>query len=172
MKVPFQRIMIFGLPGSGKSTFAIQLAKELKLPLYHLDKHFFIHKWIERDKEEFAEIHQKILNSKKWIIDGNALSFLEPRYARAELVLYFCASHPLCFGRLIKRRFFKDRSIQDRALNCPERLRYPLVKYMWTFNKRVQPLIQRLSKTYPTIPLYTIKSPQDLNRALKLILRT
>ena len=35
-----QRIMIFGRPGSGKSTFAVELALKLNLPLYHLDKYF------------------------------------------------------------------------------------------------------------------------------------
>lgn len=35
------RIAVIGLPGSGKSTFAIQLANILHLPVHHLDKHMF-----------------------------------------------------------------------------------------------------------------------------------
>lgn len=37
----YQKICIFGRPGSGKSTFALQLHKKLNLPLYHLDKYFY-----------------------------------------------------------------------------------------------------------------------------------
>jgi adenylate kinase family enzyme len=37
----FKRIMIFGRPGSGKSTFATWLSRALNLPLHHLDKHFY-----------------------------------------------------------------------------------------------------------------------------------
>jgi len=37
-----KKIMIVGIPGSGKSTFALKLSQFLDLPLYHLDKYFFI----------------------------------------------------------------------------------------------------------------------------------
>jgi adenylate kinase family enzyme len=36
------KIMVFGLPGSGKSTFATKLAQSLNLPIYHLDRHFYV----------------------------------------------------------------------------------------------------------------------------------
>ncbi len=163
----YNRIMIFGLPGSGKSTFAVHLAHQLNLPLYHLDKYFFVKNWIERDNEEFLSFQQKIINQSQWIIDGNALGSLEMRYARADLVLYFCSSRPLCFGRLIKRRFFKDKSIQDRAINCPENLRPRLIKYMWTFDKRIQPLLTKLHNSYPTTPFYKIRSSTDLEEIIQ-----
>ena len=51
-----KRIMIFGLPGSGKSTFAVRLARLLHLPVVHLDKYFFIHNWNKRDHEDFLKI--------------------------------------------------------------------------------------------------------------------
>ena len=164
----YQRIMIFGLPGSGKSTFAVQLAHQLKLPLHHLDKHFFMENWVERDKEAFLNIQRDLVNQERWIIDGNAIRSLEMRYSRADLILYFCFSRPLCLGRLIKRRFFKKRSIQDKAEGCWERLPSHLVKYMWTFDQRVRPLLEHLQKTYPQTAFYKIRSAQDLKEVLKL----
>jgi adenylate kinase family enzyme len=50
-----KKIMIFGRPGSGKSTFALDLQKMLKIPFYHLDKYFFRDNWVERDYDEFLE---------------------------------------------------------------------------------------------------------------------
>lgn len=50
------KIMVFGLPGSGKSTFATKLAQSLNLPIYHLDRHFYVENWVERDYQEFLEI--------------------------------------------------------------------------------------------------------------------
>ncbi len=164
----YKRIMLFGLPGSGKSTFAVHLSRDLKLPLYHLDKHFFIEDWIERDKEEFLNIQRTIVAHDQWIIDGNALASLELRYSRADLSLFFCLPRPLCLGRLLKRRFFKDSSIDDRGPGCPERLRFPLIKYMWTFERRVSPILKRLQKAYPHTPFYKIESFQDLNKIIKL----
>ena len=37
-----RKIMIFGRPGSGKSTFAVKLSRSIVFPLYHLDKYFYI----------------------------------------------------------------------------------------------------------------------------------
>lgn len=51
-----KKIMIFGRPGSGKSTFATWLSQSLDLPLHHLDKHFYIRNWVERDYNEFLQI--------------------------------------------------------------------------------------------------------------------
>jgi adenylate kinase family enzyme len=156
--------MIFGLPGAGKTTFALKLSHQLNLPIYHLDKYFFIENWVERGKIAFLNDQKEMVKQERWIIDGNALGSLEIRYARADLVLYFCPPRPLCLSRLIKRRFFKDLSIQDRADGCAEQLKWPLVHYMWTFDHRVQPLIHRLQHKYPKIPFYRIRSPNDLGR--------
>jgi len=160
--------MIFGLPGSGKSTLAMTLSQSLKLPFYHLDKYFYVENWVERDKKDFLTIQQKLVEQDTWIIDGNAIRSLEMRYARADLVLYFCVPRPLCLGRLIKRRFFKDTSIQDRAKGCRERLPFHLIRYMWTFDHRVRPILEQLQKAYPTTPFYKIRSATDLKNALPL----
>jgi adenylate kinase family enzyme len=158
----YQRIMIFGFPGAGKTTFALKLSHQLNLLLYHLDKYFFIENWVEREKEEFLNDQKAIVKQNNWIIDGNALGSLEIRYARADLVLYFCPPRSLCLSRLIKRRFFKDLSIQDRAEGCAEQLKWPLVRYMWKFDRRVQPLIHQLQHKYPKTPFYRIKTVNDL----------
>ena len=56
------RIMIFGRPGSGKTTFAYELSKKLNLPLYHLDKYFFTANWVQRDYQEFVIKQLEVLN--------------------------------------------------------------------------------------------------------------
>lgn len=58
-----KRIMIFGIPGSGKSTFALKLSRLLNLPLFHLDKYFFVSGWEERNYEEFLQIQQGLYRS-------------------------------------------------------------------------------------------------------------
>lgn len=79
----FRRIAIVGRPGGGKSTFAIQLAQTLDIPVFHVDKIFFTDHWVERKKEDFLKLHTEWINQPTWIIDGNALnSSLGDRYAK------------------------------------------------------------------------------------------
>jgi len=66
------KIMVFGLPGSGKSTFATKLAQALNMPIHHLDRHFYVANWVERDYREFLDQQQFFVNQPRWVIDGNA----------------------------------------------------------------------------------------------------
>ena len=47
-----KRIAIIGLPGSGKSTFAIELGKVLRVPVHHLDRHMFEPNGKKKDKKD------------------------------------------------------------------------------------------------------------------------
>ncbi|MBQ9375141.1 MAG: adenylate kinase [Ruminococcus sp.] len=67
----FNKAIVIGSPGSGKSTFARKLKDMTGLPLYHLDMI-----WHKPDKtnitrDEFDVKLIRILNQDKWIIDGN-----------------------------------------------------------------------------------------------------
>lgn len=81
--------MIFGRPGSGKSTFALKLAKRSGLPLYHLDKYFFQANWVARTYDNFLEDQYSIVSGKSWVIDGNSLQTLHVRYSEADICIYF-----------------------------------------------------------------------------------
>lgn len=154
--------MIFGRPGSGKSTFALALHKATKLPVHHLDKHFFTKNWIERDTQEFLKIQQSIVNTDSWIVDGNSIKSLEMRYAKTDLVLHFNYPRWICYFRVFKRIFSKDSEIDDRAECCPEGVSWKLIKYMWSYEKRVKEPIAYLKEKYPDVSFIEIKSDQEL----------
>lgn len=62
-KEKLNRIAIIGLPGSGKSIFAVRLRNLLDIPVHHLDKHMFDGK-TKRDKQEFLSIKEALVNEK------------------------------------------------------------------------------------------------------------
>jgi adenylate kinase family enzyme len=169
----YSRICIFGRPGSGKSTFALKLHMSTRLPLYHLDRYFFIANWIERNYQEFLAIQKNIVEQELWIIDGNSLQSLEVRYARAQICLYFNYPRWLCLLRLIKRNFTKNPAIQDRAAGCPEKISWSLIKYMWTFESRLnQRLIYQISdlrSKYPHVQFIEVCNKRDLDEVQKLL---
>lgn len=162
-----KRIMIFGRPGSGKSTFAVKLSKKLGLPLYHLDKYFFTSHWVERPYDEFLEIQKNLIHQDRWIIDGNSVQSLAMRYDRADLVIYMDRCRYLCLFRLIKRCFSKNRPIDDRAPHCPEILRWRLIRYMWTFPKRVEAFLKLTEKDDRHKTFITLKNEAEIQKFFK-----
>lgn len=167
------RIMIIGRPGSGKSTLALRLAQKLKLPLYHLDKYFFVENWAKRDYEEFLAIQQNIIDQERWIIDGCSIKSLEMRYARAQICIYLLYPRWLCLYRLIKRIFTKNPAIDDRAQGCDESISWELIKYMWTFeyreNNRVERLLTDLQKKYSYVHFYIVRNNAELSKFFNLL---
>ena len=81
-----KRICIIGRPGSGKSTFAIKLAKKTGLPLVHLDQLWWNENWVQSTKEEFDLKLDEALEKEEWIMDGNFSRTLKKRCEKAEIL--------------------------------------------------------------------------------------
>lgn len=163
----YSKVMIFGRPGSGKSTFAFKLHQLTDLPLYHIDKYFFESNWVERNYIEFLEIQQSLVNKDSWIIDGNSTKSFEMRYSKADLAIYFNYPRFLCYWRIFKRLFYKNNQIDDRAKNCGETIRFSLLKYMWSFEERVTKQLNYLKNKYPNCKFIEITSDKDLGNKLR-----
>lgn len=89
----YQRIMVIGSPGAGKSTFSRRLRDITKLPLYHLDMIWHKPDKTNVSKEEFDVRLAEIVAEDRWIIDGNYQRTLEIRLKRCDTV--FLLDYPL-----------------------------------------------------------------------------
>lgn len=161
--------MIFGRAGSGKSTFAKYLHSCINIPLYHLDHYYFDANWKKRNNNLFMKDQKNLVSQDAWIIDGNAIKSLETRYACADLCLYFNINRWLCYWRLFKRCIKKDN---DRPKNCPERITWKLIQYNWSFEKRVNNLIERLKQKYPKVKFFIITNSKQMAEIKKNIIST
>jgi adenylate kinase family enzyme len=56
-----RRVIVTGMAGAGKSTFARQLSAKTGLPAIHLDVHFWKPGWVEPSDTEWRAVQTELL---------------------------------------------------------------------------------------------------------------
>jgi adenylate kinase family enzyme len=100
-----RRVIVTGLAGSGKSTFALALAARTGLPVIHLDLHFWKPGWVAPSETEWREKQRDVLAGDAWIADGNYHETLDLRLGRADTVVFLDMPWWLCVRRALLRGF-------------------------------------------------------------------
>ena len=116
-----ERICIIGGSGTGKTTLANNLGRELNLPVYHIDGIHHLENWKIRDKAERDKIIIEKANKSKWIIDGTYRSTLQQRLERSDYIIYLDYS-TLAQVIGIMKRFLKNHGKEKEEIpGCKER---------------------------------------------------
>ena len=141
----FQRLLIIGPPGAGKSTLGARLAAGAGVPIVHLDSLFWSDGWVVRPAEEFRAELDRALGGDRWVIEGMFVSTLEERMRHADHVLYLDFSTGLCLRRVLKRILSSyGRTRPDMAEGCPERFDWEFLRYVFSFRKNVRPQVEEI----------------------------
>ena len=131
-----QRVLVIGSPGSGKSTFAAELAARTGLPLVHLDQHYWRAGWVESDPESWRRRVAELIAADAWVMDGNYGGTLPQRLERADTVIDLELPPWLCVARVVRRAITQfGRTRTDMAASCPERLDPGFFAYTARFAK-------------------------------------
>ena len=101
--VKMNRILVIGCPGAGKSTFARKLRDLTGLPLYYLDRIYHRTDRTTVSREEFDAALHKIMETDRWIIDGNYQRTLEMRLKECDTVFFLDYPLELCLGGAASR---------------------------------------------------------------------
>lgn len=95
---------------------AERLAREVSLPVYHIDKIAWESGWRYRDEAAFLELHRLWIEQPRWIVEGvGHLSAIRQRFARAELIVFLDTPVEVCRLRA-KLRIEEDRLSPDRFM--------------------------------------------------------
>ena len=144
-----QKVIVIGSPGSGKSTFALKLGKQLKLPVLHLDSHFWKPGWIKTSESEWRKVETKLVSGDKWIIDGNFSRTFDIRFPAADTIIYLDFPTRICMWRVIKRMIKGYGKVRpDLAEGCPEKIDFVFFKWVWTFRKKHLPNTMKYLNDY------------------------
>jgi adenylate kinase family enzyme len=135
-----RRIAVIGCSGAGKSRLARELARRLKLPIIHLDAHYWRPGWVESAMDEWVARQEALFAGDGWVADGNYHSTLRYRTTRADTVIFLDFSTAAClrgvFGRLL-RQHGQVRS--DMPAGCPERFDLEFTRWVWNFRRVARP---------------------------------
>ena len=162
----YNRISIIGGSGTGKSTLATLLSKELNLPAIHLDSINFNENWTEIDKNERDRIISEKSKDEKWIIDGNYQKTLKERLDNADLIIWLDYSTLQQLKGILKR-FIKFHNKERAEIpGCKERFNFVFLKYVLSYNKTKRPKLIETLKDIPQDKILVFRKQKELNKWL------
>ncbi len=110
-----QRILVYGVTGSGKSTAAMRISGLSGLPLTLVDELTWLPGWVPVAEARQREIFSEVAAGERWVLDTAYSAWLDVVLPQAELVV--CLDYPrwLSLQRLVRRTL---RRVWDKAPIC------------------------------------------------------
>lgn len=102
-----RRILVYGVTGSGKSTFARRLAERLGRDWVSVDDKTWLPDWQQVPDDEQRRIFSEICAGEEWILDTAYGKWVDIPLARAELILALDYPRWLSLARLLRRTFMR-----------------------------------------------------------------
>lgn len=159
---PYNRVLVIGSPGSGKSTLTRALHAQTGLPMVHLDLLYWRADKTTLTREEFLPLLQEELARDRWIIDGNFSFTMELRLQRADLVIFFDLPVDKCLDGIRKRR---NQPRPDMPwIETEEDAEF--TAFVREFPAARKPRILELLAKYPHVPVITLRSHEEANAFL------
>ena len=166
-----KRIAIIGPCGAGKSTLARILGEKTGLPVWHLDKLWWLPGWVEDTQESFDKKLNEVVERDEWIIDGNYSRTFGIRLPKADTVIYLDFPRRIYFRRVLWRivkGYGKTRP--DLGAGCPEQFDPEFLRFVWNIPKASRPRTHARLKEYEgAFTLYTLRTPKEVKEFLRTI---
>ena len=159
----FQKILIVGSPGSGKSTFARALREQTGLPLCHLDMLYWNADRTTVSREVFDERLQGVLEQESWIIDGNFSRTMERRLQYCDAVFFLDLPAEVCLQG-VRRRIGTKRSDIPWVESGEDA---EFMEYIRCFPAERKPQIVALLQKYPQVKVTVFHSHAEMEEYLK-----
>lgn len=107
---PPRRVSVVGSSGSGKTTFASELAARLAVPHIELDALYWGGGWSHIDDETFRARVSEATAGDGWVCDGNYRAVQPVHLARADTVVWLDLPLRTCLARMLRRTVRRIRS--------------------------------------------------------------
>ena len=168
-KVYMKRVAIIGSPGTGKSTFARQLAAKTNLPLIHLDYYYHDtqHDYYT-NKESWRTKTIELAQAKTWIIDGNFSSTLVQRVQQSDTIFYFDMPTYLALKGIITRWIMAKRVERlDMPDDWQEKPTWEFFRYVFWFRHKYKGSTRKLLHENKDKTIVTFKNHRQIAKYLR-----
>ena len=154
---PYNRIVVVGATGCGKSTLAERLANIFGFDFVELDSIYWKPGWVDSAPDEFRNAVDRATSAPCWVLAGNYGVVRDLVWSRAQALIWLDYPFFLVLGRLLKRIWTRWRSRELLWGTNRETLWVHLK--LWSKDSLVNWLFQtywKRKKTYPEL----FKQPQ------------
>src|SRR5690349_5850250 len=98
-----KRVVVLGTSGSGKTTFARELAQRLSAAHVELDELYWEPNWTEAPRPVFRGRVTQAVQRDRWVLDGNYRSVRDIVWPRADTIVWIDYSMSIVFRRVFVR---------------------------------------------------------------------
>lgn len=160
-----KKIIVIGCPGSGKSTFSINLHKITLLPIYHLDMMYWNPDKTIVEKSVFIERLTNTIHKSKWIIDGNYESTMEIRMIECDTVFFLDYPVEMCLSGVEKR---KGKTRVDMPW-IDEDTDDEFIEFIKNYNLQSRPKAMDLLEKYSDKKIVIFKNRNEAEEYLEML---
>ena len=165
-----KRVIVIGSGGAVKSTFARRLGEVTRLPVIHLDSHFWRPNWEPTPKDEWKAKVEELIKGETWIIDGNFGSTRELRMQAADTIIMLDLPRRVCMYRAIKRAIlYYGKKRPDMGEGCTEKIDLEFLLWIWNYPKQGKLRAFEEFERQTNKRLITLKDSRDIESFLKEI---
>lgn len=142
------KIYIIGSVGSGKTTLAKRLSKELNINYYELDNVTWEYNPNGNDRrrndKEIIEIFEKIISQKDWIIENVGKDIYSLAYEKADTIIYIDLPKKILYKRIIHRWIKQKLKLYPSSIKPTLRALKQML--LWAKNEKQDSKLKKLHK--------------------------
>lgn len=167
--MPMNRVLVLGCSGSGKTTLTRKLAARIGADPIYLDQHHWQRGWVVPPRDQWHETLRSLIARERWVMDGTYDGTLHLRLPRADAIILFETNRLRCLWR-VTARWLAGQPRPELPEECPDKVDWEFVRYIWTFDRVVLPKIFAvINKAGRDVPIVRLSGIEDAERWLQTV---